>query len=175
MKMISLKPHQLKMTNSDFENIVLSWIWNIYIIHCQREQSELPEHRFEEKDSRTTLNIEDYIFRRRYIRKDSATFTCTGCEKISRREGKTGRKKDASAVALITSEGYVLQVADSDEEHKCWTSGFNVITKEAREEMFARVEENPTQKIPRIYLEVRSKYMENLTQIQELLSIRNSQ
>ena len=39
--------------------------------------------------------------------------------KISRREGKTGRKKDASAVALITSEGYVLQVADSDEEHKC--------------------------------------------------------
>ena len=55
------------------------------------------------------------------------------------------------------------------------TSGFNVITKEAREEMFARVEENPTQKIPRIYLEVRSKYMENLTQIQELLSIRNSQ
>ena len=85
----------------------------------QTEQSELPEHRFVEKDSRTTLDIEDYIFRRRYIRKDSVTFTCTGCEKISRREGKTGRKKDASAVALITSEGYVLQVADSDEEHKC--------------------------------------------------------
>ena len=38
------------------------------------------------------------------------------------------------------------------------TSGFNVITKEAREEMFARVEENPTQKMPRIYQEVRSKY-----------------
>ena len=36
------------------------------------------------------------------------------------------------------------------------TSGFNVITKEAREEMFARVEENPTQKIPRIYLEVKN-------------------
>ena len=50
-----------------------------------------------------------------------------------------------------------------------------MITKEGREEKFARVEENPTQKIPRIYLEVRSKYMENLTQIQELLSIRNSQ
>ena len=49
-----------------------------------------------------------------------------------------------------------------------------MITKEGREEEFARVEEN-TQKIPRIYLEVRSKYMENLTQIQELLSIRNSQ
>ena len=89
-------------------------------LDSQTEQSELPEHRFVEKDSRTTLYIEDYIFRRRYIRKDSATFTCTGCEKISRREGKTGRKKDASAVALITSEGYVLQVADSDEEHKCW-------------------------------------------------------
>ena len=55
------------------------------------------------------------------------------------------------------------------------TSGFNVITKEGREEKFARVEENPTQKKPRIYLEVRSKYIENLTQIQELLSIRNSQ
>ena len=50
-----------------------------------------------------------------------------------------------------------------------------MITKEGREEKFARVEENSTQKIPRIYLEVRSKYMENLTQIQELLSIRNSQ
>ena len=37
-----------------------------------------------------------------------------------------------------------------------------MITKEGREEKFARVEENPTQKIPRIYLEVRSKYMENL-------------
>ena len=24
----------------------------------------------------------------------------------------------------------------SDEEHKCWTSGFNVITKEGREEKF---------------------------------------
>ena len=34
-------------------------------LDSQTEQSELPEHRFVEKDSRTTLYIEDYIFRRR--------------------------------------------------------------------------------------------------------------
>ena len=35
-------------------------------------------------------------------------------------------------------------------------------TQKGREEKFARVEENPTKKMPRIYQEVRSKYMENL-------------
>ena len=174
MKMISLKPHQLKMTNSYFENIVSSWIWNVYIIHRQREQSELPEHRFVEKDSRTTLYIEDYIFRRRYIRKDSATFTCTACENL-----ETWRKDGTQKGCLCRRSHHKWRICLAGGwlgwRTQMLTSGFNVITKEAREEMFARVEENPTQKIPRIYLEVRSKYMENLTQIQELLSIRNSQ
>ena len=44
----------------------------------------LPEHRFVQKEQseKISLFIGDYIFRRRYVRKDWAVFTCTGCEKI---------------------------------------------------------------------------------------------
>ena len=55
-----------------------------------------------------------------------------------------------------------LEEAPGDEEYKCWASGFNVRIKEAVEEMYAKVEEDPTRKIPRIYQEVRSKITENL-------------
>ena len=43
-----------------------------------------PEHRFVQKEEsdKISLFIRDYIFRRRYVRKDWAVFTCTGCEKI---------------------------------------------------------------------------------------------
>ena len=63
----------------------------------------------------------------RYVRGDLATFTCTGCEKISRKtRGGNKGKKDASAVAQKTDEGYVLMEAACDEEHKCWALGFRV-------------------------------------------------
>ena len=77
----------------------------------EEETRELPEHRFvvKEDSEKITLFIGDNIFRRRYVRGDLATFTCTGCEKISRKTrcGNKG-KKDASAVAQITGDGYVL-------------------------------------------------------------------
>ena len=71
----------------------------------EEETRELPEHRFvvKEDSEKITLFIGDNIFRRRYVRGDLATFTCTGYEKISRKTrcGNKG-KKDASAVAQIT-------------------------------------------------------------------------
>ena len=71
----------------------------------EEEITELPEHRFVMKEEKTTLFIGDYIFRRRYVRGDLATFTCTGCEKISRKtRGGNKGKKDASAVAQKTDE-----------------------------------------------------------------------
>ena len=53
----------------------------------EEETGELPEHRFvvKEDSEKITLFIGDNIFRRRYVRGDLATFTCTGCEKISRK------------------------------------------------------------------------------------------
>ena len=87
----------------------------------EEEVRELPEHRFvvKEDSEKITLFIGDYIFRRRYVRGDSATFTCTGCEKISRKtRGGNKGKKDASAAAQITDEGYVLLEAPDDDEHK---------------------------------------------------------
>ena len=63
----------------------------------------------ESLEEEETLFIGDNIFRRRYVRGDLATFTCTGCEKISRKtHGGNKGKKDASAVAQITGDGYVL-------------------------------------------------------------------
>ena len=61
-----------------------------------------------EDSEKITLFIGDNIFRWRYVRGDLATFTCTGCEKISRTHGGNKGKKDASAVAQITGDGYVL-------------------------------------------------------------------
>ena len=51
------------------------------------EDDELPEHRFvvQEGSGKITLFVGDNIFRRRYVRGDLVTFTCTGCEKISRK------------------------------------------------------------------------------------------
>ena len=64
-----------------------------------------------EDSEKISLFIGDYIFRRRYVRGDLATFTCTGCEKISRKtRGGNKGKKDASAVAQITDDGYVLHM-----------------------------------------------------------------
>ena len=126
------------------------------------ENLNLPDHKFVQNaknSGKVSLFIEDYIFRRRYIRKDIVKFTCTGCEKISR---KNKLSKDASAIARLTDEGYILLETSSHEDHKCWSSVFNVMIKEAVAEMLARVEEDPTQKIPRIYNEVRSKYTEKL-------------
>ena len=129
----------------------------------EEEITELPEHRFVMKEEKTTLFIGDYIFRRRYVRGDSATFACTGCEKISRKtRGGNKGKKDASAVAQKTDEGYVLMEAACDEEHKCWTSGFRVKIKEAVDEMYSQVKEDPTKRIPRVYQEVTAKMTENL-------------
>ena len=85
------------------------------------EIKEIPFHRFvvKEDSEKITLYIGDnYIYRRRYIRGDSATFTCTGCEKVSRKtRGGNKGKKDAWAVAQITDDGYVLQEAADDDEH----------------------------------------------------------
>ena len=127
----------------------------------REEEESLPEHRFVQRDSKITLYIGDHIFRRRYIRNDLAKFTCTGCEKISKQEGKEARiRSNASAIAQVTTDGYLLLKADED--HQCWTSGFNVMIREAIAEMYQRVEEDPTQKIPRIYQQVRAKFTENL-------------
>ena len=131
----------------------------------EEETRELPEHRFvvKEDSEKITLFIGDNIFRRRYVRGDLATFTCTGCEKISRKTrcGNKG-KKDASAVAQITGDGYVLLEAAVDDEHKCWTSGFSVKIKEAVDEMYSQVKKDPMKKISRVYQEVTAKITENL-------------
>ena len=104
----------------------------------EEEITELPEHRFVMKEEKTTLFIGDYIFRRRYVRGDLATFICTGCEKISRKTpGGNKVKKEASAVAQISDDGYLL--VQVDEEHKCWDSGFRVKIKEAVEEMYSKI------------------------------------
>ena len=79
----------------------------------REEEESLPEHRFVQRDSKITLYIGDHIFRRRYIRNDLAKFTCTGCEKISKQEGKEGRgRSKASAIAQVTTDGYLLLKAD---------------------------------------------------------------
>ena len=131
----------------------------------EEETRELPEHRFvvKEDSEKITLFIGDNIFRRRYVRGDLATFTCTGCEKISRKTrcGNKG-KKDASAVAQITGDGYVLLEAAVDDEHKCWTPGFSVKIKEAVDEMYSQVKKDPMKKISRVYQEVTAKITENL-------------
>jgi len=60
------------------------------------EIRELPLHRFVAKDDseKITLYIGDNIFRRRYVRGDRVTFTCTGCEKVSRKkQGGNKRQK----------------------------------------------------------------------------------
>ena len=116
-----------------------------------------------EDSEKITLFIRDNIFRRRYVRGDLATFTCTGCEKISRKTrcGNKG-KKDASAVAQITGDGYVLLEAAVDDEHKCWTSGFSVKIKEAVDKMYSQVKKDPMKKISRVYQEVTAKITENL-------------
>ena len=41
-------------------------------------------------------------------------------------------------------------------------AGYNVMVNKAIAEIYQRVEENPTQKIPRIYQQVRAKFTENL-------------
>ena len=126
------------------------------------EIKQLPMHRFVAKDSgKVTLVIENHIFRRRYVRGDLATFMCTGCEKISRKTpGGNKVKKEASAVAQISDDGYLL--VQVDEEHKCWDSGFRVKIKEAVEEMYSKIKEDPTRKMPRVYQEVTAKITENL-------------
>ena len=108
--------------------------------------------------------IGDNIFRRRYVRGDLVTFTCTACEKVSRNTpGRNKGKKDASAVARISDDGgHVLLQAASDEEHKCWTTGFRVKIKEAVDEMVSKIKEDPTKKIPRVYEEATAKVTENL-------------
>ena len=128
----------------------------------EEEIKQLPEHRFVAKDSgKVTLVIENHIFRRRYVRGDLATFTCTGCEKISRKTpGGNKVKKEASAVAQISDDGYLL--VQVDEEHKCWDSGFRVKIKEAVEEMYSKIKEDPMRKMPRVYQEVTAKITENL-------------
>ena len=128
----------------------------------EEEIKQLPMHRFVAKDSgKVTLVIENHIFRRRYVRGDLATFTCTGCEKISRKTpGGNKVKKEASAVAQISDDGYLL--VQVDEEHKCWDSGFRVKIKEAVEEMYSKIKEDPMRKMPRVYQEVTAKITENL-------------
>ena len=127
---------------------------------------ELPEHRFvvKEDSGKITLFIGDNIFRRRYVRGDLVTFTCTACEKVSRNTpGRNKGKKDASAVARISDDGgHVLLQAASDEEHKCWTTGFRVKIKEAVDEMVSKIKEDPTKKILRVYEEATAKVTENL-------------
>ena len=55
-----------------------------------------------------------------------------------------------------------LQEAADDDEHKCWTSGFSVKIKEAVDEMYSQIKEDPTKKIPRVYQEATAKITENL-------------
>ena len=71
----------------------------------EEEIKQLPMHRFVAKDSgKVTLVIENHIFRRRYVRGDLATFTCTGCEKISRKtpvKVKSSQKRSLSCCPNI--------------------------------------------------------------------------
>ena len=106
----------------------------------EKVREELPEHRFvvKEDSGKITLIIGDHIFRRRYVRGDLAMFTCTGCEKVSRNTpGRNKGKNDASCCPAVK-------------------------IKEAVDEMYSKIKEDPTKKIPRLYQEVRAKATENL-------------
>ena len=97
-----------------------------------------------------SLLIGNHIFRKKNTLKDGTIrFSCNGCEKLK-------PAKYLSAFASINENGnYELQEWPHSEDHRCWVDGTEALVRQARQEMFKKVDQDPSRCINKIYGDVR--------------------
>ena len=134
------------------------------------DDETIPDHSFETKiikgklgamkgKTRETVSliIGNHIFRKRNsLKNGTIIFSCNGCEKLK-------PIKHLYAVACINENGnYELIEWPHSEDHHCWSDGTEALIREARQEMFRKVDEDPSRSINKIYEEVRLSFTGNL-------------
>ena len=112
-----------------------------------------------------TLVIGNYIFRKRNTLKNGTVrFSCNACEKMN---------KHLYAVAQIKEEGdYELLEWPHSGDHSCLAHGAESLIRQARQEMFKRVDENPSYSMNKVYEEVRTSFTQNLDEEEKLMFLQ---
>ena len=78
-----------------------------------------------------------------------------------------------SAFASISENGnYELLEWPHSEDHRCWVDGTEALVRQARQEMFKKVDQDPSRSINKIYGEVRVSFTENLDEDEKLLFLQ---
>ena len=67
---------------------------------------------------------------------------------------------------------YELQEWPNSEDHHCWSDGTEALIRQARQEMFRKVDEDPSRSINKIYEEVRLSFTGNLDGDEKLLFLQ---
>ena len=145
-----------------------------------QENEAIPDHYFEvnvikgktgamKGKTRETVSllIGNHIFRKKNTLKDGTIrFSCNGCEKLK-------PAKYLSAFASINENGnYELQEWPHSEDHRCWVDGTEALVRQARQEMFKKVDQDPSRSINKIYEEVRVSFTGNLDEDEKLLFLQ---
>ena len=121
-----------------------------------------PDHSFENKIIKEKLGAMKGKTRETV----SIRFSCNGCEKLK-------PIKHLYAVACINENGnYELIEWPHSEDHHCWSVGTEALIREARQEMFRKVDEDPSRSINKIYEEVRLSFTGNLDGDEKLLFLQ---
>ena len=95
---------------------------------------------------KVSLTIGNYLFRKRRVAADGGVFfSCNGCE--------TQASKYLSAIAKIKEDGsYELIEWPRSKDHSCWVDGNQALIKKARNEMFLKIDQDPSRSINQIYI-----------------------
>ena len=134
------------------------------------DEYSIPDHHFDIKTSegkvgkmkgvireRVSLIIQSHVFSKRRQTSDGAVFfSCNDCE--------TKASKYLSAVAKIKEDGsYELIEWPRSKDHSCWVDGNQALIKKARNEMFLKIDQDPSRSINQIYEEVRNSTTQTMT------------
>ena len=102
------------------------------------------------------IQKEVIIEKRRQTSDGAVFFSCNDCE--------TKASKYLSAVAKIKEDGsYELIEWPRSKDHSCWVDGNQALIKKARNEMFLKIDQDPSRSINQIYEEVRNSTTQTMT------------
>ena len=154
---------------------LLLGIYFLFLVGLVSTSPPIPKHSFEKRvlekpnggDKKVFVSFVQgpYTFKKRREKAGRVIFSCNGCQKFDHYLpvcATRGRIDSDPENDVYTLDNDTLP---SPVEHRCGNSGIEVMVKEFRKELENEIRVNPIQPFPALYLSVRSKYTQNLPNI----------
>ena len=149
---------------------LLLGIYFLFLVGLVSTSPPIPKHSFEKPnggDKKVFVSFVQgpYTFKKRREKAGRVIFSCNGCQKFDHYLpvcATRGRIDSDPENDVYTLDNDTLP---SPVEHRCGNSGIEVMVKEFRKELENEIRVNPIQPFPALYLSVRSKYTQNLPNI----------